>query len=192
MGVRSRWLRWLLRYVRHGRQVPSLFGTVRVDGVPIMLPDFRACRVVSSRSNLRSALQLAPVPAGTPGMPRCSRILPSVLGVVLAACTVVQPITSDPAPVRVEDYLRTHRLATLRVVDSSGRAHWFYDAEVRGDTLHGARSSFRPREEISLPLSQVADVGARSFSGTRTVGLLVAGILAAVGLLALTASKPIP
>jgi hypothetical protein len=75
------------------------------------------------------------------------------------------------------------------VVDSSGHARWFYDAELRGDTLHGNRRSFLPREEINVPLSQVTDAGAQRFSAGRTAGLVGAAVLAVVAVRALTAPQ---
>ena len=119
-----------------------------------------------------------------------SRLLASSLGILLSACTVVQPITSAATPLSIEDYLRVHQHADLRVTDSSGHARWFYDAEVRGDTLHGSRHSFRPREEITLPLTHITGVGASHFSAGRTAGL-VGVALAIVGLMALSAPDPV-
>jgi hypothetical protein len=119
-----------------------------------------------------------------------SRALVLAMGVLLMACTVVRPITSGPTPVSIEEYLRTHPHATLRVVDSTGHARWFYDAVLRGDTLHGSRQSFLPREEITVPLSQIAEVGAQRFSAGRTGGLAGA-VLAVVGVVALSAPKPV-
>ena len=123
-------------------------------------------------------------------MPGRLRLVPLTLGILLPACTVVQPITTGPTPVKVEDYLKAHRQAALRVVDSSGHARWFYYAEVQRDTLHGARHSFPPREEVTLPLSQISQVGTQHFSAGRTAGLvgIVLGVLA---VMALNAPKPV-
>ena len=118
------------------------------------------------------------------------RLLAFPMGILVAACTVVQPMASGPTPVPVGDYLKAHPHAALRVVDTSGKSRWFYYAEVRGDTLRGARHSFPPREEIALPLSDISEVGVSQFSAGRTAGL--AGTVAAVlVVMALTAPKPV-
>jgi hypothetical protein len=85
--------------------------------------------------------------------------------------------------------LQDHPHAILQVTDTVGRKRWLYDASLRGDTLHGLRTTTMPRERIAFSLDQIRQVAAPRFSTGRTLGLV--GTLAAlVGVWALMAPEP--
>jgi hypothetical protein len=112
-----------------------------------------------------------------------------LLFLVLPACTVTRPIATSPAPQSLENYLRAHPRAALRVVDSTGRARWVYEATLRADTLRGLRAPTMPRQLVTIPLGEVAEVGASRMSPVRTLGF-IGGILALGAALALMAPGP--
>jgi len=78
----------------------------------------------------------------------------------------------------------------LRVADSTGRSQWIYEAELRGDTLRGLRTSTMPRDSIAVAVIQINEVAAPRFSTTRTLGI-VGGLAAVVGIWALMAPQPV-
>src|SRR5512144_1947239 len=95
----------------------------------------------------------------------------------LPACTVTRPIAPNPAPASIQEYLRAHPRAALKVTDSTGQARWVYDASVSADTLRGVRSTTMPRQPVTIPLHEVTGVSATRLSAGRTLGLF-GGILA--------------
>ena len=112
------------------------------------------------------------------------------LVLLLPGCSVTRPIAPVPAPEAVENYLRAHPNAALRVVDSTGRARWVYDASLNADTLRGLRAPTMPRQPVAISLGETREVAAPRFSAVRTLGL-VGGILAVVAGLALMAPDPV-
>ena len=71
-----------------------------------------------------------------------------------------------------------------------GRSQWIYEAELRGDTLRGLRTSTMPRDSIAVAVTQITKVAAPRFSTTRTLGI-VGGLAAVVGIWALMAPQPV-
>jgi hypothetical protein len=90
----------------------------------------------------------------------------------------------------VENYLRDHPNAVLRVIDSTGRTRWVYETSLNGDTLRGFRVPTMPRQPVAIRLGETREVAAPRFSAVHTLGL-VGGILALVGGLALMAPEPV-
>jgi len=105
-------------------------------------------------------------------------------------CSATRPLARAPTPASIQDYLRRHPHAALRITDSMGRRQWIYNAELRSDTLRGFRNTTMPRGAIAVPLIQITEVAAPRFSSTRTLGL-VGGLAAVVGVLALMAPEPV-
>ena len=106
------------------------------------------------------------------------------------ACSVTKPLAPTPTPASIQKYLDHHPHAAVRIVDSTGRRQWIYDASLRGDTLRGMRTTTMPRTPVAMHLWQVSEVGAQRFSATRTLGLLC-GLAALVGLYALMLPEPV-
>ena len=71
-----------------------------------------------------------------------------------------------------------------------GRSQWIYEAELRGDTLRGLRTSTMPRDSIAVAVIQITEVAAPRFSTTRTLGI-VGGLAAVAGIWALMAPQPV-
>lgn len=111
------------------------------------------------------------------------------LTLLLSGCSATRPL-AGPASVSIQEYLRHHPRAALRVADSTGRRQWIYEAELRGDTLRGVRNTSMPRNPIAIPVNQISAVGAPRFSAAHTLGLL-GGIAAVAGILALMAPEPV-
>src|SRR2546423_15143120 len=113
-----------------------------------------------------------------------------LLAFALTGCTAMHPVASAPTPVSIQAYLDRHPHAAVQVIDTLGRGRWIYDAGVHGDTLLGVRNTSPPWDPIALPFSQIRDVCAPRFSMVRTAGLL-GGVVAIVGVTALSAPKPV-
>ena len=109
---------------------------------------------------------------------------------LLTSCSATGPVASAPTPASIQGYLDRHPHAALRIADSVGRSQWIYEAELRGDTLHGLRTSTRPRDSIAVAVIQITEVAAPRFSTTRTLGI-VGGVAAVVGIWALIAPQPV-
>ncbi len=121
---------------------------------------------------------------------RTLRTASLAVALLLTGCSATRPVTSAPTPASIQGYLDRHPHAALRVADSTGRSQWIYEAELRGDTLRGLRTSTMPRDSIAVAVIQINEVAAPRFSTTRTLGI-VGGLAAVVGIWALMAPQPV-
>ncbi len=81
---------------------------------------------------------------------RTLRTASLAVALLLTGCSATRPVTSAPTPASIQGYLDRHPHAALRVADSTGRSQWIYEAELRGDTLRGLRTSTMPRDSIAV------------------------------------------
>ena len=108
---------------------------------------------------------------------------------LIPGCSVVRPVAPAPTPATIAAYLQDHPRAILQVTDTAGRKRWLYDVSLRGDTLHGLRTTTMPREPAAFSLDQIRQVAAPRFSAGRTLGL-VGALVSLVGVWALMAPEP--
>lgn len=106
------------------------------------------------------------------------------------ACSVTRPVAPTPTPANIQEYLAHHPKTPIKIVDSTGRSRWIYEASLRGDTLRGLATTTMPRTPIAMDLRQVSQVAAPRFSATRTLGLL-GGLAALLALYALALPEPV-